>query len=76
MDGPGALLEAIKGVTLNELPLTQGKTMVIRVHGEPGTGPIGVPAKGCVGLDLTVGKRVNIIQSVVLNQSYFFPLTG
>jgi murein DD-endopeptidase MepM/ murein hydrolase activator NlpD len=36
MDGPGAFLEAIKGVTLENLPLTQGKTIVIRLSGEPG----------------------------------------
>ena len=36
MDGPGALLEAIKGVTLENLPLTQGNTIVIKISGEPG----------------------------------------
>ncbi len=36
MDGPGALLEAIKGVTLENLPLTQGYTIVIKISGEPG----------------------------------------
>ena len=36
MDGPGALLDAIKGITIEDLPLIQGKTMVIRISGEPG----------------------------------------
>ena len=36
MDGPGALMEAINGVTLENLPLTQGKTIVIKVSGERG----------------------------------------
>ncbi len=36
MDGPGAFLEAIKGVTLENLPLTQGKTIGMRLSGEPG----------------------------------------
>jgi murein DD-endopeptidase MepM/ murein hydrolase activator NlpD len=36
IDGPGALLDAIKDVTLDELPLVQGKTMVLNINGEPG----------------------------------------
>ncbi|MGB5845436.1 MAG: peptidoglycan DD-metalloendopeptidase family protein [Anaerolineales bacterium] len=36
MDGPGALLEAIRGVSLEVLPFTQGKTVGIRISGEPG----------------------------------------
>ena len=34
--GPGALPEAITAVTLNPLPLTQGKTVVIKISGRPG----------------------------------------
>ena len=34
--GPGALPEAITAVTMNPLPLTQGKTVVIKISGRPG----------------------------------------
>jgi murein DD-endopeptidase MepM/ murein hydrolase activator NlpD len=35
-DGPGAFLEAIEDVTIEDLPFVQGKTMVMRISGEPG----------------------------------------
>jgi LysM repeat protein len=35
-DGPGAFLEAIGGISIEDLPLVQGKTMVIRINGDPG----------------------------------------
>jgi murein DD-endopeptidase MepM/ murein hydrolase activator NlpD len=35
-DGPGAFLEAIEDVSIEDLPFVQGKTIVIRIRGEPG----------------------------------------
>jgi murein DD-endopeptidase MepM/ murein hydrolase activator NlpD len=35
-DGPGALLEAIADISIEDLPFVQGKTMVIRIRGMPG----------------------------------------
>lgn len=35
-EGPGALPEAITGITPDPLPLSQGKTVVIQVSGRPG----------------------------------------
>jgi murein DD-endopeptidase MepM/ murein hydrolase activator NlpD len=35
-DGPGAFLEAIEDVSIEDLPFVQGKTMVIRIRGMPG----------------------------------------
>ena len=36
LDGPGALPEAINGVSLENLPLAQGKTIVLKISGDQG----------------------------------------
>jgi murein DD-endopeptidase MepM/ murein hydrolase activator NlpD len=35
-DGPGALLEAIRDISIEDLPLVQGQTIAIRIRGAPG----------------------------------------
>lgn len=34
-DGPGAFLEAIEDISIEDLPFVQGKTIVIRIRGKP-----------------------------------------